>query len=966
MVDSRIFLGWDQPCLPLAASWLRERYTIHELCDMSGVIVVLPGARAGRRLLELLADHPGPLAPPRIITAGALPELLYESDTPIASPLQTILARTHALRSADRDILHAIIPQPPPDHDLLAWLALARDITKLHEDLAGEALTIDHVIARCRQQADFNDEARWHALSQLHDAYLATLTSRGLHDQHTARAAAIASSSYRCEHDIILIATTDLNRVVRAMLSQVSRRVTSLIHAPSDERDAFDASGCINADHWCDRTIEIPDEMIHIVDRPRDQAMQVLRTIGSPNPPVAAASAARPTTPQTLAGLYRPDEITLGVGDESMTATLHRTLDLAGLPAHSAVGKPITQSRPALLLASLAAFIRQHRLDDFASLLRHPDIEAFLHENQHGLNSALPREDGEVSATLAHWLTLLDRYISEHLLSKSIGDWLGDADQAQRLKAIHDAVLALLPQHIDQRKSLPGWSSEIAAILARVYASFELDPHRPHDADLINAIESIAAALREQASLDPADALTPIVSLADGIAFTLDRLADQLAPPASATIGPAIELLGWLELQLDDAPALIITGFNEHHIPQSSGSDPFLPNHLRQLLGLMDNHRRHARDAAALTSILHSKNFLALVAGRRGHDDEPLKPSRLLLTGESIDLARRILHFYPKDPAASEDVSDQLLLPVGGLNRFLIPAPKPPEKPIDKMHVTWFKTYLDCPYRFYLKHIRRLEEMDDRAFELDGMLFGNLAHEVFKQFGKSAARDSKDDRAITGQLAQLLDTTAANWFGETPPVAMRLQLLQLHDRLAAFAKWQAQQVREGWSILPQHIECSTSTTFGEGAELVTVNGRIDRIDVHTTGRHRIIDYKTGDHGDTPEKTHRQGPKDLKTWKDLQLPLYHRLVKTLEITGEIELGYVLLPKKTEDVGFAQGEWDDDEIADGIATAERVIADIRAGIFWPPREATKYEDEFSAICMEQYKGRDEVLRQMGGAR
>lgn len=932
---------------------------------MSRVIIVLPGARAGRRLLELLADGDGPLAPPRIITAGLLPELLYASDSPVASPLQKLLARTHALRSADREILHAIIPQPPLDHDLLGWLALARDIIKLHEDLAGESLTIDHVIARCQQQEDFNDEARWHALSQLHETYLATLTSRGLHDQHAARAAAIASNHCRSEHDIILLATADLNRVSRAMLAQVSHRVTPLIHAPEDERDAFDALGCLNADHWCNRTIDIPDELIHIVDRPRDQAMQVLRTIGSEAPPGAAASTASPASP-TLAAHFRPDEITLGVGDETMTATLHRTLDLAGLPAHSAVGKPITQSRPALLLASIANFIRQHRLHDFASLLRHPDIEAFLHAKQHVSTSASPRDEGQLSATLAHWLTLLDRYISEHLLSKSIGNWLGDEDQAQRLKAVHDAVLALLPEHLDQRKSLPAWSGAIASILAQVYESFELDPHAPADADLISAIESIATALRDQAALDPADALTPMVSLADAIAFTLDHLADQLTPPASATLGPAIELLGWLELQLDDAPALIVTGFNEHHIPQSSGADPFLPNHLRQLLGLMDNHRRHARDAAALTAILHSKSFLALIAGRRGHDDEPLKPSRLLLTGESSDLARRILHFYPKDPAASEATAAHILLPIGGTNRFLIPAPKPPEKPIDKMHVTWFRTYLACPYRFYLKHIRRLEALDDQAIELDGMLFGNVAHEVLKQFGICEMRDSKDDRAIAAHLAELLDTTAAQWFGETPPVAMRLQLLQLHARLAAFAKWQAQQVREGWRIVPQHIECSTSTTFGEGADLVTVNGRIDRIDLHTTGRHRIIDYKTSDSGETPEKTHRKGSKHSKTWTDLQLPLYHRLVKTLGIQGEIELGYLLLPKKLEDVGFANADWSEDEIADGIGAAERVIADIRAGIFWPPCEKAKYEDEFTAICMENYKNRKEVLRQMGGAR
>ena len=57
MAANREFLDWDCPALPAAANWLADRYTRNEVFDLSESLLVLPGARAGRRLLELLVDQ---------------------------------------------------------------------------------------------------------------------------------------------------------------------------------------------------------------------------------------------------------------------------------------------------------------------------------------------------------------------------------------------------------------------------------------------------------------------------------------------------------------------------------------------------------------------------------------------------------------------------------------------------------------------------------------------------------------------------------------------------------------------------------------------------------------------------------------------------------------------------------------------------------------------------------------------
>src|SRR5690606_33038274 len=127
---------------------------------------------------------------------------------------------------------------------------------------------------------------------------------------------------------------------------------------------------------------------------------------------------------------------------------------------------------------------------------------------------------------------------------------------------------------------------------------------------------------------------------------------------------------------------------------------------------------------------------------------------------------------------------------------------------------------------------------------------------------------------------------------------------------------QAKIVRDGWHILPEMIERSAQTIFETELGKVTVHGRIDRIDRHDNGQYRINEYKIGDSGKPTEETQRQGPRDNKTWSDLQLPLYHHMAGALSITGEIELGYVLLPKRIEGVSFAIAPWSRNDIDEAV--------------------------------------------------
>ena len=94
------------------------------------------------------------------------------------------------------------------------------------------------------------------------------------------------------------------------------------------------------------------------------------------------------------------------------------------------------------------------------------------------------------------------------------------------------------------------------------------------------------------------DSIVPKCTAHQAIELLLRQLQNE--PVAPQANDEAVDMLGWLELAMDDSPVLIVTGFNEGYVPESVTSDVFLPNSLRSRLGLKDNQRRYARDAYAL------------------------------------------------------------------------------------------------------------------------------------------------------------------------------------------------------------------------------------------------------------------------------------------------------------------------------------------------------------------------------
>jgi ATP-dependent helicase/nuclease subunit B len=927
----RIFVDWDHPALPAAASLLAQTYASDRSIPMSDVAVAVPGGRAGRRLSELLLDEAMrrglPLAPPRVVTIGALPELLIEPARPPADPILALVVLARALREEDPAGLAEVFPATPLLEDFAGWTSLAANVMRLHREVSGGGHQFADVARLC-SSGDLlhDDQGRWATLAAVQARYQALLGGLDRSDPDLARLDPESRPRGDAPGDIWLLGVVEVPRVTRGILERFSGRIRAVVHAPESEASSFDPFGAVLPPAWANREIPIDDEVLRIADRPGNQSWEVVEQL------------------VMLDGAYAPEEITVGVPDADLVPYLERRLEEAGAPARYAGGVPLPRTAPYRLLEAAADYLRDGSWDAFATLRRHPDVPGS------GYAADLGR---------------LDKFHADHLTGHVSRGLPGNPSEQNPLaEALSTLERRDLVGRLRGRKRLSEWQEEILGFLAECHGGRALDRDNPGDRRLLAALEAIRAVAAAFHNLPfPFDEQCGSSS---AIRLLLDAARGQAIPeePDSA----AVELLGWLEMHLDDTPVALIAGLNEPFLPESVSADAFLPDRFRSVLGLADNAARYARDAYQLTALLNSRERVCLIAGRLNATGDPLRPSRLMLACGGERLARRV-HWFAGGGEAAEarepaGIECEETAPPRRSSFRLPPELEIRLDPPAAMSVTDFRAVLNDPYLYALERHLRLRALDDSARELDGLAFGSLAHRVLQSFGHSAEARSSDLEEVTGRLDLLLDGEAARSFGDVAVPAVAIQIEQLRARLHAFGDWQTAHVRAGWEVVVvEGSPAGEPPADGRGATLIAeldvdgepmpIRGRIDRIDRHSgTGEWLILDYKTSDGGDSPEKTHRSGRGDARGWCDLQLPLYRHLAATLRdprgfaliptaAGSDVKVGYILLPRELGKTGGSIAEWSEADLEDADRCAERVVRVVRRGVYtFDPELASRY--------------------------
>ena len=926
-------MDWCQPALPSAVDYFERHYydAARNRLDMDGALVIVPGSRAGRRLAKMLAERAqhldAVLFPPQIQTVGTLPEKLYEPKRPFADELTQQLAWVESIKS-QKARARKFFPHLPHRQETVDWLELAAMLARIHRELAAEGLDFLDVVECGRNVRGFTESRRWRFLRALQEGYLDILDGLDLWDLQTARLFAIKQRECRTDLDLFLLGTVDLNKATRQMLGQVASQVVALIHAPESEALGFDDYGCLDTFYWKDKQIPVQSEQVTVTDQPADQADAVCHWLGS-----IASSRSNASGSKTIAS----DQLAIGVPDNEVARFVERKLSELGVNTHWSVGRQLSESGPGRLLEAICAALEMDRYPEFAVLLRHPDVEMWLDQ--------LAAETQHVSAD--NVISESDVYFNEHLVP-GFGKWLGNAKHQTSLRwAIGEVSRILKPLQM-KKLSLSQWAEPILVLLSEVYQHVELDFDNEDDSTAINSLTKIREILESFTEIpESLDVRTDAVNVLRLVLQQLGQINSSGAPASDS-----VEMLGWLELPLDIADNVVVTGFNEGIIPESLNADMFLPNSMRKELAVTDNQRRFARDAYAVTSMVHSKKELRFIVGKRNLEGDPLMPSRIFFATDRETIAKRVLQF--SDPIGFVDAehSSGSIGELPARSQFMVPYPELDGVSVDAISVTAFRTFLKCPYRFYLQHVLRLRQIHDSDRELNALAFGNLLHELFRRFGESRLRFSENENEIAEFLEHELDEQIRLKLGRRHLPAVEIQLQQIRHRLNGFATWQAARTTNGWEI--KFVEKRPMDSGGvpfefEPGRQVRLRGTIDRIDFNERfNTWQILDYKTGEKGDDPNRTHMENGQ----WVDLQLPLYRHIAKSFEVDGNVQLGYILIPKAAKDIKESIARWTDAQLEEAMSVAKecsRRIVDLE---FWEPTHPAPpfVGQEFASICQD----------------
>ena len=426
----------------------------------------------------------------------------------------------------------------------------------------------------------------------------------------------------------------------------------------------------------------------------------------------------------------------------------------------------------------------------------------------------------------------------------------------------------------------------------------------------------------------------------DLLALRLDEATYSLEPDE----GDVVLTDGWMELPFLEADEIVIAGFQEGCVPESTVGHPYVPDSLRKRLGIPDNAAKEARDRA----------ILRIVVGTRAPDavrvsfhsispkGDAIKPSRLLFeTADDGDLVARVKAFYTARHGTAQGRAYDLP------SEWRLKLPIPPDRmTLERISPTRLDGYLRCPFTYYLrdKNILGDKRMDDKAEELASWEYGNLAHGALEAFGLSPLADSVDAAEIQRFLCERVDAQLAERFGAAVPAIVAMQGESVKRRLGHFAAIQAERRAAGWRIAA--VERKLEVSYGH----TRFHGKCDRIDRNdATGEWCVIDYKTWDSAAKarPFENTKDGTR---VWKSLQLPIYCAMLDVDSSDGfaearleNISSCYCVLGKTAGDVVFTEpvgGAF----VSEAEAVLRDLVGRIERGIFWPPASTREWRFDY----------------------
>lgn len=266
-----------------------------------------------------------------------------------------------------------------------------------------------------------------------------------------------------------------------------------------------------------------------------------------------------------------------------------------------------------------------------------------------------------------------------------------------------------------------------------------------------------------------------------------------------------------------------------------------------------------------------------------------------------------------------------------------------PEKPLSP---TRLEEWVTSPFSYFMKHVLKVSILEDVALEvqISPRQRGNLVHGVLEDYVRSITKDGLPpslDRLMKLADSAFEDGTNPAWLNhvwDRNQAMLRQDLKRVladdQDRFADGWKYLAEEASFGPEDTDSHPP--VELTLDDGTTTVRFRGKVDRIDQHSDGSVRVIDYKTGkskDYDPLAKHPTAEGTR-------YQLPVYGLFARTLrDNSSDVAAEYWFISKAG---GFKKiGYIMTDEVVEQLrADVGLIISALRNGVFPPRPESDRY--------------------------
>jgi len=608
-----------------------------------------------------------------------------------------------------------------------------------------------------------------------------------------------------------------------------------------------------------------------------------LRIVRAADDRIEAAILAREVARCVREGLRYSDVVIISPNLRQFRKTLASEFRRAGIPLRFYVDEPLIETGPGALIDALLAVLSGDFSDEaVVRLLTHPAMGIPSEESRRALIDTQTRY--RLGSRVA-WLDRSDGVTKDILLGIA---------NLQDKPPVNATEFAENLAKLAEERIRPGWSAIPDELVAEEGWSWDRVRSTLLESSRILDETQVAATVPDIARFLGSE-------LRDALARPLDRRRDCVN---------AVTLLG---ARTWGVPVAMVSGLSRAYFPPRRKVNPFLPDDLRKILDppLPTYEELQKREEALFRmAVTRASDRLILTWPETDSQGSPLLPSGPLErcmewlcdtvrpaeveidppsdVGDAVfasDIAAIALEEKIDDAAIRKTLSERAGRFLGDVvgsehyesvvmsdgDELVRAACGSVETPITP---TDLNALAQCPYKFFARRILRLSE-SQRDLVGEGfseMQWGIIAHEALSQWFRGGKVDDFDSlvRSAAAKRREILRGSVSE-----------ARISQIVDALRRFERFETDFIRNAsfeqkWSELifgpkrkRDQRESRDPVAFDVGNGLMlTLGGRIDRIDVNKDDAALILDYK---------RSRGVGEKKLKDARDLQLACYIALV-----------------------------------------------------------------------------------------